>query len=68
MKARGQRIVLPQEKDKTMVQELLDFKEKLDSIMAVCYKSNEAFIVALKESFEVNMYMCNIYRKLPIYS
>merc|ERR1712156_343853 len=40
------------EKDKTMVQELLDFKEKLDAIMEHCFGGNEQFIVSMKEAFE----------------
>ena len=35
-----------------MVQELLDFKDKLDLIMTDCFNSNSQFIVAMKESFE----------------
>merc|ERR1712071_378701 len=45
-------IVIDPEKDKTMVQELLDFKEKLNNIVVNCYQSNEKFINSLKESFE----------------
>ena len=52
IKRRGGVIVVNPEKDKTMVQELLDFKDKLDTIMSECFGSNEAFIIAMKESFE----------------
>ena len=52
IKKRGRLIVVNPEKDKTMVQELLDFKEKLDLIMKDCFKSNEQFIVSMKESCE----------------
>lgn len=52
IKKRGKVIVINPEKDKTMVQELLDFKDKLDTILEKCFKSNEKFIVALKDSFE----------------
>ena len=45
-------IVVNPEKDKTMVQELLDFKDKLDLIMTECFKSNSNFIVAMKASIE----------------
>ena len=34
------------------VQELLDFKEKLDAIMEHCFGGNEQFIVSMKEAFE----------------
>merc|ERR1719270_2724176 len=52
VKKRGKVIVINPEKDKTMVQELLDFKEKLDVIMVVCFSANEQFIVGMKEAFE----------------
>jgi len=52
VKKRGKVIVINPEKDKTMVQELLDFKEKLDIIMEKCFRSNEKYITALKDSFE----------------
>ena len=45
-------MVVSPEKDKTMVQELLDFKDKLDTIMEACFSSNEQFIVSMKEAFE----------------
>merc|ERR1719277_1752569 len=35
-----------------MVQELLEFKDKLDVIMVVCFSANEQFIVGMKEAFE----------------
>ena len=44
VKKRGRVIVVNPEKDKTMVQELLDFKEKLDLVMVSCFGSNEQFI------------------------
>lgn len=40
------------EKDKSMVQELLDFKDKMDNIVVVCFKKNEKFANSLKEAFE----------------
>ena len=52
VKKRGRLIVVNPEKDKTMVQELLDFKQKLDTIMLECFQSNETFIVSMKESCE----------------
>ncbi len=52
VKSRGTEIVINPEKDKTMVQELLEFKEKLDVIMVSCFGGNEQFIVAMKEAFE----------------
>ncbi len=52
VKNRGRVIVVNPEKDKTMVQELLDFKEKLDLVMVECFSSNDQFIVSMKEAFE----------------
>lgn len=52
VKKRGKVIVINPEKDKTMVQELLDFKAKLDRIVTNCFANNEKFTVALKDSFE----------------
>nr|CAG4648506.1 EOG090X01NX [Polyphemus pediculus] len=52
VKKRGRTIVIDPEKDKTMVQELLDFKEKLNNIVVSCFQSNEKYINSLKESFE----------------
>uniref|UniRef100_A0A673CMB7 Cullin-4B n=1 Tax=Sphaeramia orbicularis TaxID=375764 RepID=A0A673CMB7_9TELE len=45
-------IVINPEKDKTMVQELLDFKDKVDHIIDVCFMKNEKFVNAMKEAFE----------------
>jgi len=52
VKKRGSVIVVNPEKDKTMVQELLDFKDKLDTIMGECFDGNEQYIVSMKEAFE----------------
>lgn len=35
-----------------MVQDLLDFKEKMDNVVQSCFARNEAFINAMKEAFE----------------
>ncbi|KAM9576259.1 cullin-4B-like [Trichechus inunguis] len=48
----GSTIVVNPEKDKTMVQELLDFKDKMDFIIDTSFMKNETFIVAMKEAFE----------------
>ena len=48
VKKRGKVIVINPEKDKTMVQELLDFKEKLDTILRCCFSNNDKFITSLK--------------------
>eukprot|EP00794_Sanderia_malayensis_P011107 gene11107-12276_t len=52
IKTRGVAIVINPEKDKTMVQELLDFKEKLDNIIEKAFLRNEKFIITMKDAFE----------------
>ncbi|XP_078003458.1 cullin-4A isoform X2 [Phascolarctos cinereus] len=52
IKTFGTTIVVNPEKDKDMVQELLDFKDKVDHIIEVCFQKNEKFINLMKESFE----------------
>lgn len=41
-------MVLDVEREKTMVQELMDFKEKLDTIIAESFQKNERFQRALQ--------------------
>ncbi|XP_075691877.1 cullin-4B isoform X4 [Rhinoderma darwinii] len=52
IKAFGSTIVINPEKDKTMVQELLDFKDKVDHVIDICFMKNEKFVNAMKEAFE----------------
>ncbi|KAJ8930872.1 hypothetical protein NQ314_016292 [Rhamnusium bicolor] len=52
IKKRGRTIVIDPEKDKTMVQELLDFKDTMDNIVITCFNRNEKFSNSLKEAFE----------------
>lgn len=52
VQAFGSTIVINPEKDKTMVQELLDFKDKVDYIIDVCFMKNDKFVNAMKEAFE----------------
>ncbi|XP_069493252.1 cullin-4A [Ambystoma mexicanum] len=52
IKVFGTTVVVNPEKDKDMVQELLDFKDKVDYIIEVCFQKNEKFINSMKESFE----------------
>ena len=49
----GKTIVTDLEKDKSMVQELLDFKDKMDAIVNTCFANNEKFMLTLKEAFEL---------------
>ncbi|XP_043818471.1 cullin-4B [Dromiciops gliroides] len=53
IKAFGSTIVINPEKDKTMVQELLDFKDKVDHIIEISFMKNERFVNATKEAFEI---------------
>lgn len=52
IKKKGKTIVIDPEKDKTMVQELLDFKDSMDNIVTMCFNKNEKFSNSLKEAFE----------------
>ncbi|KAK7898323.1 hypothetical protein WMY93_019176 [Mugilogobius chulae] len=52
IKSFGSEIVCTPEKDKDMVQELLDFKDKMDNVAQNCFARNEGFINAMKEAFE----------------
>ena len=52
VKARGLSLIEDTDKDKSMVQELLDFKNKLDNIIKVAYGNNNKFVNAMRESFE----------------
>uniref|UniRef100_A0A7N6AH21 Cullin-4A n=1 Tax=Anabas testudineus TaxID=64144 RepID=A0A7N6AH21_ANATE len=52
IKSFGGEIVCTPEKDKDMVQELLDFKDKMDNVAQSCFARNEGFINAMKEAFE----------------
>lgn len=40
------------EKDKTMVEELLNFKDRLDNIVMECFQGNEKFTQGVKDAFE----------------
>ena len=48
----GTTIVVNPEKDRTMVQELLDFKDKVDHVVEVCFQRSDRFVVAMKEACE----------------
>lgn len=49
---KGRTIVIDPEKDKNMVQDLLDFKDKMGKIVQNCFDRNEKFVNSLKEAFE----------------
>ncbi|XP_077976505.1 cullin-4B-like isoform X2 [Styela clava] len=48
----GSNIVCNSEKDSTMVQDLLDFKDKMDTITKSCFAQNQKFVDSLREAFE----------------
>lgn len=52
IKKKGRTIVIDPEKDKSMVQDLLDFKDKMDNIVHSCFDHNDKFINSLREAFE----------------
>lgn len=52
IKAHGKTLVTEPEKDRLMVQDLLNFKDRLDDIVIDCCNKNEKFVQAVKEAFE----------------
>lgn len=53
IKTKGRAIVSTSpERDKTMVQDLLDFKDRIDEIVCKCYLNSPKFINSVKEAFE----------------
>ncbi|MEW5312866.1 MAG: hypothetical protein WDW38_004466 [Sanguina aurantia] len=52
IKSTGLQIVKDEEKDKDMVERLLELKTSLDSLLVVSFAANESFAAALKEAFE----------------
>ena len=45
-------IVIPPEKDETMIEELLKFKSKIDEIHRRSFKSNENIEITMRKSFQ----------------
>ncbi|XP_063375392.1 cullin-4A [Cydia amplana] len=52
IKKKGRTIVIEPERDKSMVGELLDFKEQLDHVVASCFLRNDKFLYSMREAFE----------------
>ncbi|CAF4042405.1 unnamed protein product [Adineta steineri] len=52
IKKHGRALVVDVDKDDKMVDELLEFKEKLDRFLHECFHNNEKFSNLLKDSFE----------------
>ncbi|XP_013183932.1 cullin-4A [Amyelois transitella] len=52
IKKKGRTIVIEPERDKTMVAELLEFKEQLDHVVSTCFQRNDKFLYSMREAFE----------------
>ncbi|CAH2050844.1 unnamed protein product, partial [Iphiclides podalirius] len=52
IKKKGRTIVIEPERDKTMVAELLEFKEQLDHVVSTCFQRNSKFVYSMREAFE----------------
>ncbi|CAH2102132.1 unnamed protein product [Euphydryas editha] len=52
IKKKGRTIVIEPERDKTMVAELLEFKEQLDNVVNTCFQRNDRFLYSMREAFE----------------
>ncbi|XP_049882276.1 cullin-4A [Pectinophora gossypiella] len=52
IKKKGRTIVIEPERDKSMVSELLEFKEQLDHIVTACFQRNDKFLYSMREAFE----------------
>jgi len=48
----GKAQVIDPERDRTLVQDLMNFKEKLDCIIVDCFQANEKFMQAEKDAFD----------------
>lgn len=52
IKKYGQAIIIDPENDKNMIQDLLNFKEKIDECINICFESNITIVKSSKEVFE----------------
>ena len=52
VRTQGSAIVINPEKDSTMVAELLQFKGKLDSVLATCFENNRSLIDTVHDAFK----------------
>ncbi len=52
IKRRGLEIVMDAQKDPTMVQDLLDYKARLDKVLLLSFGNDEKFLHVVKDSFE----------------
>lgn len=51
-KKMGKAMIMDSDRDKTLVQELMRFKSKLDTVIVDCFGSNEKFLHSLRDSFD----------------
>lgn len=52
IKRKGSELVNDRSKDKTMIEELLSFRSKLDQLLVECFENDGDFLYSLKEGFE----------------
>lgn len=52
IKKNGLAIINDEERDKTMVEDILQFKHKIDTIFETCFQKNEVLKYAIKSAFE----------------
>ena len=52
IKTNGKNIVNNPEKDMSMVQELFDFKEKMNAVVKSCFANTDKFMLTIKQAFE----------------
>lgn len=62
LQRRGTALVTDQQKDKTMIEELLAFKQKVDSILEESFEKHDDFAYTTKEAFE---YFINARQNAP---
>jgi cullin-4 len=48
----GRAKVMDSDRDKTLVQELMEFKSVMDRVIVECFEGNEKFLNALKDAFD----------------
>lgn len=57
IKGAGQSVVVDEDKDKDMVESLLELKARVDATWEQCFAQNDAFANAIKDTFE---YLINL--------
>uniref|UniRef100_A0A6B2KYG7 Cullin-4 n=1 Tax=Arcella intermedia TaxID=1963864 RepID=A0A6B2KYG7_9EUKA len=62
IKKRGGEIILDEQNDKTIVDNLLNFKIRMDTILKTSFNSDDEFLLSLREAFE---YFINLRQNAP---